>query len=51
MTAAARYAIRAIAHWNPDPADVLARRTRSSWPPKEGRFVTAKPADLAGRDR
>jgi serine phosphatase RsbU (regulator of sigma subunit) len=25
MTAAARHAIRAIAHWNPDPADVLAK--------------------------
>jgi PAS domain-containing protein len=25
MTAAARHAIRVIAHWNPDPVDVLAR--------------------------
>ena len=25
MTAAARHAIRAVAHWNPDPADVLAK--------------------------
>jgi hypothetical protein len=25
MTAAARHAIRVIAHWNPDPVDVLAK--------------------------
>jgi serine phosphatase RsbU (regulator of sigma subunit)/PAS domain-containing protein len=47
MTAAARHAIRALAHWNPDPADVLARVNEVILAGDyEDRFVTAKLAYL-----
>jgi serine phosphatase RsbU (regulator of sigma subunit)/PAS domain-containing protein len=43
MTAAARHAIRAIAHWNPDPADVLAKVNEVILAGDyEDRFVTVK---------
>jgi serine phosphatase RsbU (regulator of sigma subunit) len=42
VTAAARHAIRTLAHWNPDPADVLRRAGEMLLSPDdEGRFVTA----------
>ncbi len=47
MTAAARHAIRAIAHWNPDPVDVLAKANEVMLAGDyEDRFVTAKLAYL-----
>ncbi|HEY6314418.1 MAG TPA: SpoIIE family protein phosphatase [Streptosporangiaceae bacterium] len=47
MTAAARHAIRALAHWNPDPADVLAKANEVMLGGGyEDRFVTAKLAYL-----
>jgi serine phosphatase RsbU (regulator of sigma subunit) len=47
MTAAARHAIRAIAHWNPDPADVLAKANEVILDGDyEDRFVTVKLAYL-----
>ena len=47
MTAAARHAIRALAHWNPDPADVLAKVNEVMLAGDyEERFVTAKLAYL-----
>jgi serine phosphatase RsbU (regulator of sigma subunit)/PAS domain-containing protein len=47
MTAAARHAIRALAHWNPDPADVLAKVNQVMLAGDyEDRFVTAKLAYL-----
>jgi serine phosphatase RsbU (regulator of sigma subunit) len=47
MTAAARHAIRVVAHWNPDPADVLARVNEVIMAGDyEDRFVTAKLAYL-----
>jgi serine phosphatase RsbU (regulator of sigma subunit) len=47
MTAAARHAIRAIAHWNPDPADVLAKANEVILGGDyEDRFVTVKLAYL-----
>jgi serine phosphatase RsbU (regulator of sigma subunit)/PAS domain-containing protein len=47
MTAAARHAIRALAHWNPDPADVLAKVNEVMLAGDyEDRFVTAKLAYL-----
>jgi len=47
MTAAARHAIRVLAHWNPDPADVLARVNEVMLDGDyEDRFVTAKLAYL-----
>ena len=47
MTAAARHAIRAVAHWNPDPADVLAKVNEVILDGDyEDRFVTAKLAYL-----
>ncbi|MGH3289015.1 MAG: PP2C family protein-serine/threonine phosphatase, partial [Streptosporangiaceae bacterium] len=47
MTAAARHAIRALAHWNPDPVDVLARVNEVMLAGDyEDRFVTAKLAYL-----
>ena len=47
MTAAARHAIRVIAHWNPDPVDVLARANEVILAGGyEDRFVTAKLAYL-----
>ncbi|MGH3188230.1 MAG: SpoIIE family protein phosphatase [Streptosporangiaceae bacterium] len=47
MTAAARHAIRVLAHWNPDPVDVLARVNEVMLDGGyEDRFVTAKLAYL-----
>jgi serine phosphatase RsbU (regulator of sigma subunit)/PAS domain-containing protein len=51
MTAAARHAIRAVAHWNPDPADVLAKVNEVMLAGDyEDRFVTAKLAYLRRED-
>jgi serine phosphatase RsbU (regulator of sigma subunit)/PAS domain-containing protein len=51
MTAAARHAIRALAHWNPDPADVLAKVNEVMLAGGyEDRFVTAKLAYLRRED-
>jgi serine phosphatase RsbU (regulator of sigma subunit)/PAS domain-containing protein len=42
VTAAARHAIRVLAHWNPDPADVLSRANEVLLSEAfESRFVTA----------
>jgi serine phosphatase RsbU (regulator of sigma subunit)/PAS domain-containing protein len=47
MTAAARHAIRAIGHWNPDPADVLVKVNEVILAGDyEDRFVTVKLAYL-----
>ena len=47
MTAAARHSIRVLAHWNPDPADVLAKVNEIMLAGDyEDRFVTAKLAYL-----
>jgi serine phosphatase RsbU (regulator of sigma subunit)/PAS domain-containing protein len=47
MTAAARHAIRVLAHWNPDPVDVLAKVNEVLLAGDyEDRFVTAKLAYL-----
>jgi serine phosphatase RsbU (regulator of sigma subunit)/PAS domain-containing protein len=47
MTAAARHAIRVLARWNPDPADVLAKVNEVVLAGDyEDRFVTAKLAYL-----
>ncbi len=47
MTAAARHAIRVIAHWNPDPVDVLVKVNEIILAGDyEDRFVTAKLAYL-----
>jgi serine phosphatase RsbU (regulator of sigma subunit) len=47
MTAAARHAIRAVARWNPDPVDVLAKVNEVILDGDyEDRFVTAKLAYL-----
>jgi serine phosphatase RsbU (regulator of sigma subunit) len=47
MTAAARHAIRVLAHWNPDPVDVLARVNEVILAGDyEDRFVTVKLAYL-----
>src|SRR5580700_8066586 len=47
MTAATRHAIRVLAHWNPDPVDVLARVNEVMLAGDyEDRFVTAKLAYL-----
>jgi serine phosphatase RsbU (regulator of sigma subunit) len=47
MTAAARHAIRTLAHWNPDPADVLAKANEIMLAEGyEDRFVTAQLAYL-----
>jgi serine phosphatase RsbU (regulator of sigma subunit)/PAS domain-containing protein len=47
MTAAARHAIRVLAYWNPDPADVLAKVNEVILAGDyEDRFVTAKLAYL-----
>src|SRR5579872_789250 len=47
MTAAARHAIRVLAHWNPDPVDVLTRVNEVMLAGDyEDRFVTAKLAYL-----
>jgi serine phosphatase RsbU (regulator of sigma subunit)/PAS domain-containing protein len=51
MTAAARHAIRAVALWNPDPADVLAKVNEIMLAGDyEDRFVTAKLAYLRRED-
>jgi serine phosphatase RsbU (regulator of sigma subunit) len=51
MTAAARHAIRALAHWNPDPADVLGKVNEVMLAGDyEDRFVTAKLAYLRWED-
>ena len=51
MTAAARHAIRAIAHWDPDPVDVLAKVNELMLAGDyEDRFVTAKLAYLRRED-
>jgi serine phosphatase RsbU (regulator of sigma subunit)/PAS domain-containing protein len=48
MTAAARHAIRVLAHWNPDPADVLAKVNEVMLAGDyEDRFVTVKLAYLS----
>lgn len=50
LTAAARYAIRVIAHWEPDPVKVLQRANDVLLATEPGgRFVTAKTAQLAWR--
>jgi PAS domain-containing protein len=50
VTAAARHAIRVIAHWNPDPAEVLRRANEIMLAEKfGGRFVTADAAHLQWR--
>jgi serine phosphatase RsbU (regulator of sigma subunit)/PAS domain-containing protein len=51
MTAAARHAIRALAHWNADPADVLAKVNEVMLAGDyEDRFVTVKLAYLRWAD-
>jgi serine phosphatase RsbU (regulator of sigma subunit) len=48
LTAAARYAIRVIAHWEPDPIQVLRQANEVLLSVEgSGRFVTAKTAQLA----
>ena len=48
LTAAARYAIRVIAHWEPDPVAVLTKANDVLLAEQSGgRFVTAKTAHLA----
>ncbi len=50
LTAAARYAIRVIAHWEPDPVEVLAKANDVLLAEQSGgRFVTAKTAHMAWR--
>src|ERR1700744_6417062 len=50
LTAAARYAIRVIAHWEADPVRVLQRANDVLLATEPGgRFVTAKTAQLAWR--
>jgi PAS domain S-box-containing protein len=50
LTAAARYAIRVIAHWEADPIQVLRRANEVLLSAEgSGRFVTAKTAQLAWR--
>jgi serine phosphatase RsbU (regulator of sigma subunit)/PAS domain-containing protein len=51
MTAAARHAIRVLAHWNTDPVDVLAKVNEVMLDGDyEDRFVTAKLAYLRWED-
>ena len=50
VTAAARYAIRVVAHWEPDPVEVLAKANDVLLAEQSGgRFVTAKTAHMAWR--
>ncbi len=50
LTAAARYAIRVIAHWEPDPVQVLRRANEVLLSAEgSGRFVTAKTVQLTWR--
>ncbi len=52
LTAAARYAIRVIAHWEPDPVAVLTKANEVLLSEQSGgRFVTAKTAHLAWHGR
>ncbi|HWG15563.1 MAG TPA: SpoIIE family protein phosphatase [Streptosporangiaceae bacterium] len=51
LTAAARYAIRVIAHWEPDPIRVLHQANDVLLATEPGgRFVTAKTAQLSWRN-
>jgi serine phosphatase RsbU (regulator of sigma subunit) len=51
LTAAARYAIRVIAHWEPDPVRVLQQANEVLLATEPGgRFVTAKTAHLSWRN-
>ena len=51
MTAAARYAIRVIAHWTADPVEVLRQANEVLLSTEgSGRFVTAKTVQLTWRD-
>ncbi len=50
LTAAARYAIRVMAHWEPDPVEVLTKANEVLLAEQSGgRFVTAKTAHMAWR--
>jgi len=50
LTAAARYAIRVIAHWEPDPVAVLTKANDVLLAEQSGsRFVTAKTAHMEWR--
>ena len=52
LTAAARYAIRVIAHWEPDPVAVLTKANDVLLSEQSGgRFVTAKTAHMAWHGR
>jgi serine phosphatase RsbU (regulator of sigma subunit)/PAS domain-containing protein len=52
VTAAARHAIRILAHWSADPAEVLAKANEVMLAEEFGDlFVTAKNAHLSWRDR
>ncbi len=51
VTAAARHAIRVLAHWNPDPVQVLRGANEIMLAEAfEGRFVTADAAHLSWQD-
>lgn len=51
LTAAARYAIRVIAHWTADPVEVLRQANEVLLSTEgSGRFVTAKTVQLTWRD-
>src|SRR5512135_1400185 len=51
VTAAARHAIRVLAHWSADPAEVLAKANEVMLAEEFGdRFVTAKNAHLRWQD-
>jgi serine phosphatase RsbU (regulator of sigma subunit)/PAS domain-containing protein len=52
VTAAARHAIRVIAHWDPDPAEVLRKANEIMLAEKfGGRFVTAEMANVQWNGR
>ena len=51
VTAAARHAIRVLAHWNPDPAEVLRKANELMLAEEyDGRFVTTCTAHFQWRD-
>jgi len=51
VTAAARHSIRVLAHWNPDPAEVLGQANEIMLAEEfDGRFVTACAARLQWRE-
>ena len=51
VTAAARHAIRVLAHWNPDPAEVLRKANELMLSEEyDGRFVTTCTAHFQWRD-